>query len=140
MAHNGEGLDVVMDAMGPASFRKDYPIFPPGGRLIIYGLSDAVNEDGRNLCSTVTSLLRLPTSTMPWWNPGRLLNQNRGVFSLHLLSWWRREGDMHRITAPLLADLEAGKLAPVVAKAFHSAGPVTPIASSPNGATLARWF
>ncbi len=115
---NGEGVDVVMDAMGPASFRKDYRILRPGGRLIIYGLSDAVNEDGRNLRSTVTSLLRLPTSTMPWWNPGRLLNQNRGVFSLHLLSWWRREGDMHRITAPLLADLEAGKLAPVVAKAF----------------------
>jgi NADPH:quinone reductase-like Zn-dependent oxidoreductase len=63
-------------------------------------------------------LLRLPTSTMPWWNPGRLLNQNRGVFTLHLLSWWRREGDMHRITAPLLTDLEAGKLAPVVAKVF----------------------
>ena len=115
---NGEGVDVVMDAMGPASFRKDYRILRPGGRLIIYGLSDAVNEDGRNLRSTVTSLLRLPTSTMPWWNPGRLLNQNRGVFSLHLLSWWRREGDMHRITAPLLTDLEAGKLAPVVAKAF----------------------
>ena len=115
---NGEGVDVVMDAMGPASFRKDYRILRPGGRLIIYGLSDAVNEDGRNLRSTVTSLLRLPTSTMPWWNPGRLLNQNRGVFSLHLLSWWRREGDMHRITAPLLNDLEAGKLAPVVAKAF----------------------
>jgi NADPH:quinone reductase-like Zn-dependent oxidoreductase len=115
---DGEGVDVVMDAMGPASFRKDYRILRPGGRLIMYGLSDAVNEDGRNLRSTVTSLLQLPTSTMPWWNAGRLLNQNRGVFSLHLLSWWRREGDMHRITAPLLTDLEAGRLAPVVAKVF----------------------
>jgi NADPH:quinone reductase-like Zn-dependent oxidoreductase len=115
---DGQGVDVVMDAMGPASFRKDYRILRPGGRLIIYGLSDAVNEDGRNLRSAVSSLLRLPTSTMPWWNAGRLLNQNRGVFTLHLLSWWRREGDMHRITAPLLTDLEAGKLAPVVAKVF----------------------
>ena len=51
-------------------------------------------------------------------NPGRLLNQNRGVFTLHLLSWWRREGDMHRITAPLLSDLAAGRLAPVVARGF----------------------
>ena len=115
---DGEGVDVVMDAMGPTSFRKDYRILRPGGRLIMYGLSDAVNENGRDLRSAVSSLLRLPTSTMPWWNAGRLLNQNRGVFSLHLLSWWRREGDMHRITAPLLTDLEAGKLAPVVAKVF----------------------
>jgi NADPH:quinone reductase-like Zn-dependent oxidoreductase len=60
---DGEGVDVVMDAMGPASFRKDYRILRPGGRLILYGLSDAVNEDGRNLRSVVTSLLRLPTST-----------------------------------------------------------------------------
>ena len=34
------------------------------------------------------SLLRLPTATMPWWNGARLLNQNRGVFGLNLLSWW----------------------------------------------------
>ena len=40
----------------------------------------------------------MPTSTMPWWNAGRLLNQNRGVFGLNLLSWWRREGGMDRIT------------------------------------------
>jgi NADPH:quinone reductase-like Zn-dependent oxidoreductase len=47
-----------------------------------------------------------------------MLNQNRGVFGLNLLSWWRREGGMGRITAPLLTDLGAGRLAPIVAKAF----------------------
>jgi NADPH:quinone reductase-like Zn-dependent oxidoreductase len=38
------------------------------------------------------------------------------VFNLHLLSWRHRDGDTHKITAPLLTDLEAGKLAPVVAE------------------------
>jgi synaptic vesicle membrane protein VAT-1 len=115
---DGEGVDIVMDAIGPTSFRKDYRILRPGGRLIMYGLSEALNENGRNLRAALTSLLRLPTSTMPWWNAARLLNQNRGVFGLNLLSWWRREGGMDRITKPLLADLAAGRLAPVVAEAF----------------------
>ncbi len=115
---DGEGVDIVMDALGPASFRKDYRILRPGGRLIMYNLSDALNEKGLNMRAAASSLLRLPTSTMPWWNPGRMLNQNRGVFGLNLLSWWRREGGMDRITAPLLEDLGLGRLAPVVAKVF----------------------
>jgi len=115
---NGEGVDVVMDALGPRSFRKDYQILRPGGRLIMYGLSDALNENGRSLRSAVAGLLRIPTSTMPWWNPGRLLNQNRGVFGLNLLSWWKREGGLERITGPLLADLLEGRLEPVIAKTF----------------------
>ncbi|GAA2099070.1 medium chain dehydrogenase/reductase family protein [Microlunatus panaciterrae] len=115
---SGEGVDVVMDAMGPTSFRKDYRILRPGGRLIMFGLSEALNEDGRSLRAAIRGMLRIPTSTMPWWNAGRLLNQNRGVFGLNLLSWWRREGGMDRITSPLLADLASGRLSPVIAKSF----------------------
>ncbi len=115
---NGEGVDVILDPMGPTSFRKDYRILRPGGRLIMYGLSEAMNENGRDMRATLRSLLRMPTSTMPWWNAGRLLNQNRGVFGLNLLSWWRREGGMDRITAPLLSDLNSKQLMPVVARSY----------------------
>jgi NADPH:quinone reductase-like Zn-dependent oxidoreductase len=115
---DGKGVDVVMDPLGPTSFRKDYRILRPGGRLIMYGLSEALTDGGLNLRGAVRSLLRIPTSTMPWWNAGRLLNQNRGVFGLNLLSWWKREGGMERITGPLLADLAEGRLEPVVAKTF----------------------
>ena len=115
---NGEGVDVILDPMGPTSFRKDYRILRPGGRLIMYGLSEAMNENGRSIKAALSSLLRIPTSTMPWWNAGRLLNQNRGVFGLNLLSWWRREGGMDRITAPLLSDLESKRLMPVVARSY----------------------
>ena len=115
---NGEGVDVILDAMGPTSFRKDYRILRPGGRLIMSGLSEALNENGRSIKATVSSLLRIPGSTMPWWNGARLLNQNRGVFGLNLLSWWKREGGMDRITAPLLSDLAKERLIPIVAKSF----------------------
>jgi synaptic vesicle membrane protein VAT-1 len=115
---NGEGVDVILDPMGPMSFRKDYRILRPGGRLIMCGLSEAMDENGRSLKAVLSSVLRSPTSTMPWWNVGRLLNQNRGVFGLNLLSWWRREGGMDRITTPLLSDLQSARLSPVVARSY----------------------
>jgi NADPH:quinone reductase-like Zn-dependent oxidoreductase len=115
---DGQGVDIILDPLGPTSFRKDYRILRPGGRLIIFGLSEAMNEGGRNLRAVISSLVRIPTSTMPWWHAGRLLNQNRGVFGLNLLSWWRREGGMDRITSPLLSDLQEKRLMPLVARAF----------------------
>jgi NADPH:quinone reductase-like Zn-dependent oxidoreductase len=115
---DGLGVDVIIDPMGPTSFRKDYRILRPGGRLIMYGLSEAMDERGRNIRKAVSSLLRLPTATMPWWNGARLLNQNRGVFGLNLLSWWDRDGGIDRITAPLISEIETGRLEPVVATSF----------------------
>jgi synaptic vesicle membrane protein VAT-1 len=115
---NGQGVDVILDPIGPTSFRKDYRILRPGGRLIMCGISEAMNENGRSVKGLLSTLLRLPTSTMPWWNAGRLLNQNRGVFGLNLLSWWRREGGMDRITTPLLSDLQGARLKPVVAESY----------------------
>ncbi len=118
----GVGVDVIIDPMGPTSFRKDYRILRPGGRLIMYGLSEAMDQGGRNTRKAVSSLLRLPTATMPWWNGARLLNQNRGVFGLNLLSWWKRDGGIDRITEPLISELKAGRLEPVVAAAFPFSG------------------
>ena len=128
---NGEGVDVILDPMGPTSFRKDYRILRPGGRLIMCGLSEAMNENGRDMRAT---------STMPWWNAGRVLNQNRGVFGLNLLSWWRREGGMDRITAPLLSDLNRKQWYRWSRGLFPSSRPVTRTATWQNAATLARWF
>ena len=40
----GEGVDLVIDALGPTSFRKDYRLLRSGGRLVMYGLSETSNE------------------------------------------------------------------------------------------------
>jgi len=47
-----------------------------------------------------------------------LMNENKGVFGLNMLKWWEREGGLDRLIEPLMADLEAGRLEPVVAEAF----------------------
>lgn len=114
----GEGVDLIMDALGPTSFRKDYRLLRSGGRLIMYGLSENTENGVRNLPATLRSLAKMPLATMPWWKSLMMMNENKGVFGLNMLSWWEREGNLDRVTEPLVADLEAGRLEPVVAEAF----------------------
>jgi NADPH:quinone reductase-like Zn-dependent oxidoreductase len=114
----GEGVDLVMDALGPTSFRKDYRLLRSGGRLVMYGLSENSDNGVRNIPATLKSLAKMPWATMPWWKSLMIMNENKGVFGLNMLSWWDREGNLDRVTEPLMADLEAGRLEPVVAEAF----------------------
>jgi NADPH:quinone reductase-like Zn-dependent oxidoreductase len=114
----GEGVDLVIDALGPTSFRKDYRLLRAGGRLVMYGLSESSRAGARDLPATLRALAKMPLATMPWWKSLGLMNENKGVFGLNMLSWWDREGSLDRLTEPLLADLRAARLEPVVAEAF----------------------
>ena len=52
---NGEGVDVIMDALGPVSFRKSYRSLRSGGRLIFFGLADAQSGEKRNVPALLSS-------------------------------------------------------------------------------------
>lgn len=115
---DGEGVDLVLDAQGPTTFRKDYRVLRPGGRLVMYGISETSKEGRRDLRATLSGLARMPLATMPWWKSLAMMNENKGIFGLNMLSWWEREGNLDRVTEPLLPELEAGRLEPVVAASF----------------------
>jgi NADPH:quinone reductase-like Zn-dependent oxidoreductase len=112
-----EGIDVAFDALGPASFRKDYRLLRDGGRLVMYGYSEAESAERRNLPAVARGLLRMPLATLPWWKSLAVMNENKGVFGLNMLKWWDREG-LDRVVEPLLEDLREGRLVPVVAASF----------------------
>ncbi|HEX5956125.1 MAG TPA: zinc-binding dehydrogenase [Solirubrobacterales bacterium] len=113
----GVGLDLIIDAVGPSSFRKDYSILRPGGRLVMYGLSEAQTGDRRDVAAVLRSLARMPLATMPWWKSLQVMNENKGVFGLNMLKWWDAEG-LDRVLEPLSGGLAAGEFDPVVAESF----------------------
>ena len=115
---DGEGIDLAFDAVGPSSFRKDYRLLRSGGRLVCYGISEVQSGDGRNIPGLLKGLASMTTATMPWWKSLTMMNENKGVFGLNMLSWWDREGSLARLIDPLASDLEAGRLDPVVAESF----------------------
>src|ERR1700733_5967977 len=114
----GEGVDLIMDALGPTSFRKDYRLLRSGGRMVMYGLSENTDSGVRNIPATLKSLAKMPLATMPWWKSLMVMNENKGVFGLNMLSGGAPGGNLAPSPGPLMADLEAGRLEPVVAEAF----------------------
>jgi NADPH:quinone reductase-like Zn-dependent oxidoreductase len=114
----GEGIDVAFDALGPSSFRKDYRLLRPGGRLIMYGASEVQTGEKRNIRAALTTLAKSPFSSMPWWKGLGVMNENKGVFGLNMLSWWDAAGNLDRVIEPLLGGLRNGELRPIVAAAF----------------------
>lgn len=115
---DGEGIDLAFDAQGPRSFRKSYRALRQGGRLVMYGLAEASSGTGRSIPRLIGSLALMPTATMPWWKSLQVMNENKGVFGLNMLSWWDREGSIERITGPLVERIEEGGLEPIVAESF----------------------
>jgi NADPH:quinone reductase-like Zn-dependent oxidoreductase len=114
----GEGVDVAMDAVGPSSFRRSYRALRQGGRLIMFGLSEVQTGDKRNLPAVLKGLVAMPLATMPWWKSLSMMSENKGILGLNMLHWWDREGSLDRVIEPLMEDLEAGRLRPVVAESF----------------------
>src|SRR4029077_7598692 len=86
--------------------------------LVMFGLSEASKGTARSIPAALKSVLRMPLATMPWWKSLAVMNENKGVMGLNMLHWWEREGQLDRVTEPLIGDLEAGQLEPVVAEAF----------------------
>jgi NADPH:quinone reductase-like Zn-dependent oxidoreductase len=113
----GIGLDLIMDAIGPSSFRKDYGILRPGGRLVMYGLSEVQTGEKRDIPAVLRGLARMPLATMPWWRSLQMMNENKGIFGLNMLKWWDAEG-LDRALEPLAEGLANGEYQPVVAEAF----------------------
>jgi NADPH:quinone reductase-like Zn-dependent oxidoreductase len=114
----GEGIDVAFDALGPSSFRKDYRLLRQGGRLIMYGASEVQAGEQRDVRAALRTLATSPFSSMPWWKGLGVMNENKGVFGLNMLSWWDAEGSLDRVIEPLMPRLREGALRPVVAEAF----------------------
>lgn len=120
----GEGVDLILDAQGPAGFRRDYRLLRQGGTLVMFGISETSRNGGRNLAALVRGLATMPLATLPWWKSLMMLNENKGIAGLNMLSWWDREGSLERLITPLAPLLEDGTIEPLVAAAlpFERAG------------------
>lgn len=109
----GRGVDVVLDPIGGKSFTESYRMLAPLGRLVVFGLSAAAPSERRNLWKA----FRAWKST-PRFDPLSMINRNRGVFGLNVGHLWDERAKLAPLMEMLVAELQAGRLRPVVAKTF----------------------
>lgn len=109
-------FDLIMDALGGASFRRSYNMLRAGGRLVAFGAAGAVSGEKRNLVSGLGTILR-----MPRFNMIKQISQSKTVIGLNMLSLWKDRGTLSPWIEPLQALLDDGTVEPVVAGAFSFA-------------------
>ena len=108
---DGAGVDVVLDALG--DFRTSYKLLAPGGRLVMYGASQLLTGDRRNILKALRAV-----ATMPRFSALKLMNDTKSVMGLNLLHWWDARGSLEELMGPLRELLDRGAIKPVVAEAF----------------------
>ncbi len=106
-------FDLVMDALGGASFRRSYGLLRAGGRMVCFGASGVVAGERRNLVQAAKTAL-----SMPRFNLIKQMSQSKTVIGLNVLTLWDEFQSASRWTGPLTEMLADGTIKPVVAQAF----------------------
>jgi NADPH:quinone reductase-like Zn-dependent oxidoreductase len=111
----GRGVELILDAVGGASFKKGYRLLAPTGRLGMFGVSSAVTGKTRSLSGFVSML----TGT-PWlqFNPLALINANKGVFGVNLGHMWAEVDRIRGWADQIQALWRQGAIRPKIARTF----------------------
>lgn len=111
----GAGVDVILDPMGGASWKKGLRLLAPTGKLICFGLSSGSTGRERSLLSVARTL-----AAVPWLqiNPLSLMNGNRAVAGVNLGRMWDRSELLASWLGQVLAWWGEGKVRPHVDRAF----------------------
>jgi NADPH:quinone reductase-like Zn-dependent oxidoreductase len=106
-------FDVIMDAVGGASFRRSYSLLRPGGRLVAFGASSVVSGERKNVATALRAVAR-----MPRFNMIKQMSESKAVIGLNMLSLWKDRGTLEPWIGPMRDLLADGTVKPVIAGAF----------------------
>ena len=106
-------FDVILDAIGGASFRRSYSQLRAGGRLVALGASAVMSGQRRNLVTAARTVLR-----MPRFNMLKQMSESKAVIGLNMLTLWNDRHTLQPWIKPLRTLLDEGVIEPVVAAAF----------------------
>ncbi|HMD52199.1 MAG TPA: medium chain dehydrogenase/reductase family protein [Solirubrobacteraceae bacterium] len=106
-------FDLIMDAIGGASFRRSYSMLRPGGRLVAFGASSVVSGQRRNVVTALHAAAR-----MPRFNMIKQMSESKAVIGLNMLTLWKDRGTLEPWIEPMQEMLADGTVKPVVAGDF----------------------
>jgi NADPH:quinone reductase-like Zn-dependent oxidoreductase len=109
----GHGIDVALDSVGGRATGSCRQLLAPLGRLVFYGLSEALPGARRNWPRAALAFLR--TS---WIHPRSLIEPNLGVFGIHLLHLKEREAILRPAAEEIYGSIAKGELRPIVDRTF----------------------
>lgn len=112
-ATQNKGVDLIIDPLGPASWKKSFPLLRHCGRMGIFGASEMSSSSKFNKLAALKTAL-----TMPFYHPLPLLDKNRGVFGVNMGHLWHERERTGEWFKDMMKGVEAGWLNPHVDKVF----------------------
>jgi NADPH:quinone reductase-like Zn-dependent oxidoreductase len=110
---HGRGVDVILDAVGGSTTRKNYKLLRPMGRLFMFGASSTSQDEKRNYAKVISAV-----ASFPVFHPIALMNSNKGVFGVNLGHLWEEHDMMGEVLTELLQWWSEGRIEPVVDSTF----------------------
>jgi NADPH:quinone reductase-like Zn-dependent oxidoreductase len=109
---NGK-IDVVCNPVGGVSWKRDYELLAPAGRLICYGVSTIAPGERRSILSLLKFIFGLA-----WWTPIGLMNENKTVSGVNMGHLFDHVEILRPQFEALIRMYEAGQIHPFVDKTF----------------------
>ncbi len=112
---HGRGVSIVLDPMGGEHWKKGYRCLGPTGRLVMFGLSEAVTGKSRSSLSLLKTLLQTPMFS---FTPLKLMNANKALIGVNLGHLWQEIDLLGKWLLQILAWYREGKIHPTIGAKF----------------------
>src|SRR5438067_2426626 len=110
---NGRGVELAIDPLGGASWKKSYRALRTTGRMGVFGMSVASASGILGKIRAMKALMQTPK-----FHPLALMNRNRGVFGLNLGHMWGEGEKVAEWTREIVRGVHEGWIQPHVDRAF----------------------
>src|SRR2546426_2801375 len=109
----GRGVELAIDPLGGASWKKTYRALRTTGRMGVFGMSVASASGLRGKLRALKAIAQVPK-----FNPLGLMNRNKGVFGLNLGHMWNEREKVASWTREIMRGVAEGWIRPHVDRAF----------------------
>ena len=103
----GEGVDVVLDALGGRDWRRGLALLRPVGRLVAFGFANLMSGERRRPLRVLSQGLRVPLVT-----PLGLMARNRTISGVNIGHLWGQRALLREELEALMALWQAGHIKP----------------------------
>ena len=109
------GLRLVIDPIGPDSWKQGYAMLEPGGQLLVFGFSAMVSGATRNPFRVVSQVLQVPR-----YSPLKVMGDNRSVGGVNMGApeFWANPALVGPQLQTLVRLAGEGAIAPLIDRVF----------------------
>lgn len=103
----GKGVDLVLDPLGGADWKKGYSLLRPAGTLVAFGFANMAGGETRSIARVLKNFFSVPR-----FSPLTMMDDNRGVVGVNMGHLWSEMDLLREEVAELMRLWGEGRISP----------------------------